>query len=103
MDITQLPIMLTMTQDEYWEKIRELLRKELLALQEKSKPKVAYEVPGMTQKPLYKAAEVVELFQISRQTLHNWIKEGILKPYKIKSRSFFLWSDLEKLITPEGK
>ena len=86
--------------DELWEKIRELLRDELKSL--KTSPKeVSYETPGLVQKPLYKAHEVCTMLQISRQTLHMWVKEGLLKAYKIKSRVFFLWTDIEKLIQKE--
>jgi hypothetical protein len=83
--------------DELWLKIRELLRDELKSIKLPAK-EVSYETPGLVQKPLYKAAEVCSMLQISRQTLHLWVKEGILKAYKIKSRVFFLWTDIEKLL-----
>lgn len=83
--------------DEFWEKVRELLRNELQRA-EREKSSIKYDVPGLTQKPLYKAHEVCKMLTISRQTLHSWVKEGLLKQYKIKSRVFFLWSDIEKLM-----
>ncbi len=84
--------------DEFWEKIRELLRTEIQKARIPEKPPVTYQTPGLVQKPLYKTHEVCAMLQISRQTLHQWTKEGILKAYKIKSRVFFLWTDIEKLI-----
>lgn len=84
---------------EVWEKMRELLRYEL-ALMVKQGQNVEYTVPGLVQKPLFKAHEVCKMLQVSRQTLHKWAKEGILKPYKIKSRVFYLWADIEKLVKP---
>ncbi len=95
------PILFPYEPDEFWDKIRELLRTELQKPQIKKHQPVNHEVPGLVQKPIYKSIEVCAMFDISRQTLHSWVKEGILKPYKIKSRVFFLWNDLEKLITPK--
>lgn len=93
------PMLFPYCPEDLWEKIRELLREELQRLN--TKPEVSYHTPGLIQKPLYKAKEVCTMLQISRQTLNAWQKEGILKPYKIKSRVFFLWADLEKLISPK--
>ncbi len=97
------PVLFPYEPEELWEKMRELFRSELQKVKAPTEKPVAYEVPGMTQKPLYKAHEVCTMLQISRQTLHAWVKEGILRQYKIKSRVFFLWSDIEKLITPASK
>lgn len=93
------PILFPYSPEDLWEKIRELLRSELQRMQARKNPETNYHVEGMTQKPIYKAQEVCSMFQITRQTLHEWVKEGILKPYKIRSRVYFLWSDIEKLIT----
>lgn len=95
------PMLFPYEPDELWEKMRELFRSELQKVKPSNDPPVAYEVPGLVQKPLYKAAEVCKLLQISRQTLHLWNKEGILRQYKIKSRSFYLWADIEKLVSPK--
>lgn len=87
---------------EMWEKIREIVRSEIQSAKEGKEP-ISYEVPGMTEKPLYKAGEVCTLLQISRQTLHCWVKEGLIRAYKIKSRVFFLWRDIEGLIQKDPK
>lgn len=96
------PILFPYEPDELWEKIRQLLRTELQKIKATEDKSVSYEVQGMLQKPLYKATEVCKMLQVSRQTLHTWAKEGLLKPYKIKSRVFYLWSDIEKLIAPKA-
>lgn len=97
MNSNHTPILFPYEPDELWQKLRELIRSELNSTTAKS---VEYTTPGLTQKPLYKSAEVCKMLSISRQTLHSWVKDGILKPYKIKSRVYFLWNDLEKLIIP---
>ena len=86
--------------EELWQKLRELVRAELR--DSKPEPPVAHQVNGLVQKPLYKASEVCEILHVSRQTLHQWRKEGLLKSYKIKSRLFFLWADVERLIGQDG-
>ncbi len=83
--------------DELLEKIRLLIQSELQKNNQTNK-QVQFETPGLVQKPLYKAHEVCAMLQISRQTLHTWVKDGILKAYKIRSRVFFLSSDIEGLI-----
>jgi excisionase family DNA binding protein len=50
---------------------------------------------GLTHKPLFKIVDVSSLFNVSRPTIHEWIKDGKLKPYKIRRRIFFLWSETE--------
>jgi Helix-turn-helix domain len=97
-----VPILFAYKSDELLELIRQLLRSELERIQRKD-THVSYETPGLIQKPLYKATEVCKLLHISRQTLHMWSKDGILKPYKIKSRLYYLWSDLEDLIKNKSK
>ena len=98
MNDNQTPVLFPYPPDELWDKIRELLRSELQKAQSSKEPPVNYEVAGLVQKPLYKANEVCKMLSISRQTLHQWVKEGILRQYKIKSRVFFLWNDIEALI-----
>lgn len=85
--------------EKVWEKMRELLHTELSNL---LGSQVTYQVQGLHQKPVYKAAEVCKMFGITRQTLHLWNKERILIPHKIKSRVYYLWTDLEKLIKEQS-
>ncbi len=96
-------ILFPMPIEQVWEKFRELVRNELRNQEASRKAPVEYQVSGLVSKPLFKAHEVCEMMQISRQTLHAWVKEGLLKSYKIKSRVFFLSSDIEKLMQGENK
>ncbi|MBS1780245.1 MAG: helix-turn-helix domain-containing protein [Bacteroidetes bacterium] len=96
------PFLIPMSQEELWEKMRQLIRTELADMKkEKLYDRVEFSVTGFTQKPIFKSEEVCKLLQVSRQTLHQWAKEGVLKPYKIKSRVFYLWADIEGLIKNE--
>jgi len=42
--------------------------------------------------------DVTELLGISLVTIHNWGKNGILKPYKIGNMVRFRLSDIEKVL-----
>ena len=85
----------------FWESIRKIVREEIQSA-EKERPEIpTYETPGMTYKPLYKIAEVCTIFHITKPTIYDWVKHGKLKPFKIRSRVYFLWQDIEKLMHPE--
>ena len=51
-----------------------------------------------SKRPLLKANEVCELFQVSKPTIYDWMNKGKLKSIKIRSRRYFLWQDIEELI-----
>ena len=58
------------------------------------------EVNGLTEKPLYKIQEVRLLFKVTKPTIYDWIKHGKLKRVKIRSRVYFLGSDIKQLMQP---
>jgi len=85
----------------FWESIRKIIREEMQSAQ-KQRPDIPnYETPGLTYKPLYKIAEVCTIFHITKPTIYDWVKHGKLKPFKIRSRVYFLWQDIDKLMHPE--
>ena len=86
--------------EEYWQQIRQIIREEIDNVQKQSSKVPLYETAGLTYKPLYKMAEVCKLFQISKPTIYDWVKHGKLKPYKIRSRVYFLWQDIQHLVNP---
>ena len=51
-----------------------------------------------SERPLLKAKEVCEIFQISKPTIYDWLKQGKIKSVKIQSRRYFHWKDVEELI-----
>lgn len=86
----------------FWEQLQQIIREEVSKL-EKQRPDLSatLETPGLTYKPLFKMAEVCAIFQVSKPTIYDWIKNGKLKPYKIRSRVYFLWQDIQQLMQPE--
>ncbi|MDF2189832.1 helix-turn-helix domain-containing protein [Paraflavitalea sp. CAU 1676] len=96
------PMLFPFEPDQFWQRVRLIVREEVMQL-EKSLPAIStptYQTPGMSYKPLYKIAEVCSMFQVTKPTVYDWIKHGKLKPYKIRSRVYFLWQDIQALLKP---
>ena len=87
---------------KYWEQIRQIVREEVKSAEkERAVSLPSFETPGLTYKPLFKIAEVCSLFHVSKPTIYDWVKHGKLKPYKIRSRVYFLWQDIQQLLQPK--
>lgn len=98
---TVTPILFPYDPGEYWQQIRQIIREEVSNAQKQRPPAPpAYETSGLTYKPLYKIAEVCALFHVTKPTIYDWVKHGKLKPYKIRSRVYFLWQDIQQLLKP---
>jgi excisionase family DNA binding protein len=48
-------------------------------------------------------SEVCVLFHVTKPTIYDWVKHGKLKPFKIRSRVYFLWQDIEALLHPAAE
>jgi excisionase family DNA binding protein len=92
------PILFPYDPSVFWESIRKIIREEINIGEREKHNILHFETPGLTYKPLYKITEVCKIFQISKPTIYDWVKHGKLKPFKIRSRVYFLWQDLEKLM-----
>lgn len=95
------PMLFPFEPDQYWQLMRQIIREEVQTIREQTPAPTSFETGGMTYKPLYKIAEVCSLFHISKPTIYDWVKHGKLKPYKIRSRVYFLWQDIQQLLRPE--
>jgi excisionase family DNA binding protein len=100
---TVTPILFPYQPEEYWQQIRQIIREEVNKLDQLKSVPNTYDTPGLTYKPLYKIAEVCALFQITKPTIYDWVKHGKLKPYKIRSRVYFLWQDIQQLLQPTNQ
>jgi excisionase family DNA binding protein len=87
--------------DSFWKMMRQVIREEVVQVQSTKDQTPVYNIPGLTYKPLFKFAEVCAIFHVTKPTIYDWIRHGKLKPYKIRSRVYFLWDDIQKLIHPE--
>jgi excisionase family DNA binding protein len=96
------PILFPYEPEQYWQQVRQIIREEVNNAEKHRQVGTTYETPGMTYKPLYKIAEVCDLFHISKPTIYDWVKHGKLKPFKIRSRVYFLWQDIQNLLKPDS-
>ncbi|RFS20221.1 DNA-binding protein [Chitinophaga silvatica] len=96
---TAAPMLFPIEPEQFWQMLRILVREEVNRL---LKPGQAptFQTPGLTYKPLFKITEVCELLHITKPTIYEWIRHGKLKPYKIQSRVYFLWQDIQLLLNP---
>jgi excisionase family DNA binding protein len=97
------PILFPFEPEQFWQSIRQIIREEVNNIERQKPIAPSFETTGLTYKPLYKIAEVCALFRVSKPTVYDWVKHGKLKPYKIRSRVYFLWQDIQQLISPDEK
>ncbi|MBX3255677.1 MAG: helix-turn-helix domain-containing protein [Chitinophagaceae bacterium] len=94
------PMLFPFEPEQFWLFMRQVIREEITNVQKIKPVNSGYDTPGMIYKPLFKITEVCQLFQVSKPTIYDWIRHGKLKPYKIRSRVYFLWQDIQHLLHP---
>lgn len=94
-----VPILIPFETEEFWAQIRLIIREEV-SRNQKEQPIFAsiMETPGFIEKPLFKMQEICSLFKVTKPTIYDWIKHGKLKRVKIRSRVYFLGSDIRQLM-----
>ena len=92
------PMLFPFDPEIFWTSIRRIVSEEIKKSKVNEAPVLAFETPGLNSKPLYKIADVCALFHVSKPTIYDWVKHGKLKPYKIRSRVYFLSQDIKQLI-----
>lgn len=97
---TNTPMLFPYEPEQFLQSIRQIIREEVKSIEKLPPVSTSLETPGMTNKPLFKIAEVCALFHVTKPTIYDWVKHGKLKPYKIRSRVYFLWQDIQQLLTP---
>src|SRR5438105_4305665 len=94
-----VPMLFLYEPSEFWAQIRKIIHEEIVQTQ---KTKVADSTlmvtHGLTENPLYKIAEICELFNVSRTTIHDWVKHGKLRRVKMPSRVYFLGNEVKQLL-----
>lgn len=80
------------TPQELKEVIQNAINDSIANLQSKLQPKQSDEY--LTRQ------EVADLFKVDLSTIHNWCKQGKLKPYGIGSRVYFLRADIDNCLIP---
>lgn len=97
------PMLFPYEPEQFWQSIRQIIREEVTKAEKQRPESPTWQTTGLTYKPLYKIAEVCALFNVTKPTIYDWIRHGKLKPFKIRSRVFFLWQDIQQLLQPSGE
>lgn len=92
----ETPMLFPIAPTEFWKQIRTTIDEVVTEkLSQRLPPQTNSHLP---EKALLKAADVCEIFQVSRPTLYEWLKQKKLKSFKIKSRRYFSREDIEAVI-----
>jgi excisionase family DNA binding protein len=92
----ETPMLFPVTQVEFWKQMKRLIEEvmeEKLTAGKTEKP-ASY----LPEKTLLKAVEVCEIFQVSKPTLYEWMRQGRLKSFKVRSRRYFSRTEIEAII-----
>ena len=90
--MAEVQMLFPMEPKEFWRQLKAMLEE---LVEQKSSSTIKQHSP--TDR-LLKAKEVCSIFQVSKPTIYEWLKQGKLKSIKIESRMYFLWEDIEELI-----
>jgi excisionase family DNA binding protein len=91
-ELQATPMLFPYPPSYFWVELRKVVQEEMrrVVLEELNSRKEA-------SKLLYKVKDLCELFQVSKPTIYEWIREGRLKPFRIGSRVFFKGQEVEEI------
>ena len=94
--MNETPMLFPISPSEFWKQIRITIEEVVTEkLSQQTLSQTNSHFPG---KVLLKAKDVCEIFQVSKPTLYEWLKQNKLKSFKIKSRRYFSRTDIEAVI-----
>ena len=97
--MNETPMLFPIAPSEFWKQIRTTIEE---VVSEKMNQQILSQAnPRLPEKVLLKASDVCEIFQVSKPTLYEWLKQNRLKSFKIKSRRYFSRTDIEAIIRGE--
>ena len=93
----ETPMLFPMSSTEFWKQIKTIMEE---VVEQKLNASMRKEAPPshLPEKALLKATEVCQIFQVSKPTLYEWMKQDKLKSFKIKSRRYFSRAEIEAVI-----
>jgi len=93
----ETPMLFPVSPTEFWKQIKTMMEE---VVEQKLNASARKELPPshLPERALLKAAEVCEIFRVSKPTLYEWMKQDRLKSFKIKSRRYFSRADIEAVI-----
>ena len=94
--MNETPMLFPITPGEFWKQIRTTI--EEVVTEKLNQQTFSQTNSHLPEKVLLKATDVCEIFQVSKPTLYEWLKQNKLKSFKIKSRRYFSRTDIEAVI-----
>ena len=94
--MNETPMLFPITPSEFWKQIK-IIIEEVIA-KKISQQNISPSTSLLPEKALLKVSDVCEIFQISKPTLYEWLKQEKLKSFKVKSRRYFTRTDIDDLI-----
>ena len=92
----ETPMLFPMAPAEFWKQIKATVEEVVNAKMNQtiSQPPTDH----LPEKALLKASDVCAIFQVSKPTIYDWLRQNKIKSFKIKSRRYFLRADIEAMI-----
>jgi predicted DNA-binding transcriptional regulator AlpA len=94
--LQETPMLFPMAPAEFWKQIRSTIEEVVKA--NNHQPAMQPPTSHLPEKALLKLSDVCAVFQVSKPTLYDWLRHNKLKSFKIKSRRYFLRTDIEAMI-----
>ena len=94
--MNETPMLFPITPSEFWKQIKMII--ENVIAEKLSQQKFSQTNSLLPEKALLKVSDVCDIFQISKPTLYEWLKQEKLKSFKIHSRRYFTRTDIDDLI-----
>ena len=86
--LNETPMLFPMAPAEFWKQIRSTI--DEVVKENISQPLQPLTTDHLPEKALLKASNVCAVFQVSKPTLYEWLQQGKLKSFKIKSRRYLM-------------
>jgi hypothetical protein len=83
----ETPMLFPMAPDEFWKQIKATIEEVVKA--KNSQTAVQPLADHLPEKALLKLSDVCAVFQVSKPTLYDWLRQNKLKSFKIRSRRYF--------------
>ncbi len=95
--MNETPMLFPIAPSEFWKQIRTTI--EEVVTEKLTQENLSKTSSLLPEKALLKASDVCEIFQVSKPTLYEWLKQNKIKSFKVKSRRYFNRADIDALIS----
>jgi hypothetical protein len=101
--MNETPMLFPIIPSEFWKQIRMIIEEVISEKLRKQAP--ALNSSLLPVKALFKPVKVCKIFEASKPTLYECLKQKKLKSFKVKSRRYFLSTEIESVISvkPESE